>query len=67
MESQTHSNIEFNIWTSKNKKDCYNAYMVSYHIGGWTKAGVDLGKGSMGFGPLLFFKIDQIVLSIPSI
>ena len=58
IESQTHSNIEFTIWTSEDKKDCYKASMVTYHTGDWIKAGVHLGKGSMGFGLLLFFETD---------
>ena len=66
MESRTHSNMEFTIWTSENKKDCYKACMVTYHIGDWIKAGVHLGKESMGFGPLPFFKTNQIMPSIPS-
>ena len=66
MESQTRPNMEFTIWTSENKKSCYKTYMATYHIGDWIKAGVHLGKGSMGFGSLPFFKTDQIVPSIPS-
>ena len=63
MESQTHSNMEFTIWISENKKDCYKTCMVTYYDGDWITAGVHLGKGSMGFGPLPFFKTDQIVPS----
>ena len=36
MESRTHSNMEFTIWTSEIKKDSYTAYQ----IGDWIKAGV---------------------------
>ena len=66
MESRTHSNMELTIWTSENKKHCYKACMVTYHIGDWIKVGVPLGKGSMGFEPLPFFKTDQIVPSKPN-
>ena len=66
MESRTHSDMEFTIWTIENKKDCYKACMVAYHIGDWIKGVVLLGKGSMGFRPPPFFKTDQIVPSIPS-
>ena len=65
MESRTHWNMEFTIWTSENKKDCCEACMVTYHIGDGIKAGVHLGKGSMWFGPLPFFKTDQTVPLIP--
>ena len=66
MQSQTRPNMEFTIWTSENKKGCYKTCMVIYHIGDWIKAGVHLGKGSMRFGSLPFFKTDQIVPSITS-
>ena len=66
MESRTHSNMKFAIWTSENERDSYKFCMVTYHIGDWIKAGVLLGKVSMGFGTLPFFKTDQIVSSIPS-
>ena len=48
---------------SVNKKDFYKASMVTYQIGDWIKAGVHLGKGSVGFEPLPFFKTDQTVPS----
>ena len=51
---------------SKNKKDCYKAYMVTYRIDDWIKAGAHLGEGSIEFGSLTFFKTHQILPSGPS-
>ena len=51
---------------NENKKGCCKACMVTYQIGDWIKAGVPLGEGSVGFGPLSFFQADQSVSSLSS-
>ena len=58
MQSRTNSKMELTTaWTSEIRKYCCKAYMVTYQLNDWIKAGVRLGEGS-------FFQIDQIVTSI---
>ena len=66
MELGTHSNIELSGLHERSeiKKDCFEAYMVTYQICNWIKADVHMGDGFMGSGPLPFLQIDQIVPSV---
>ena len=49
---------------SEIKKGCYKTYMITYQLGDWIKAGVNLREEFMGSVPLSFFQTDQIHPSI---
>ena len=55
MNNETWSYKPIQTWSSLHelseiKKNCYKAYIVTYQIGDWIKAGVHLGRVSPRWG-----------------